>query len=129
MTDKQVKQKKVLVIEDDPFLVRAYEIKFKNVGLEADIATNFEEIEAALKRTAPTVILLDLMLPGISGFDILEQIQKKSGDWAKVPVIVVSNLSQPSDIERGKKLGAVEYLVKSNTKFADIAKKVISYCE
>lgn len=126
--EKKQKSKRVLVIEDDSFLVRAYQIKFGKVGLETVVATNADEVDEMLKGAPPAVILLDLMLPGVSGFDILESIKRKSG-WGEVPVVIVSNLSQAEDIEKGKKLGAADYIIKANAKVSEIAEKIIAYTE
>ena len=127
MPEKQ-KSKRVLIIEDDQFLVRVYQIKFAKAGLETSIATNAEEIEHALKGNPPSVVLLDLMLSGASGFDVLESIKKKSG-WAHVPVVIVSNLSQTEDIERGKQLGAADYIVKANAKISEIVDAIMRYAQ
>ena len=115
--------KEVLIIEDDAFLVKAYQIKFKKEGIDTRVAFDGQEALAMLDKEVPAVILLDLMLPGISGFSILEAIRKKP-DWKDVPVLILSNLGQPQDIERGKALGAKDYIVKANVKINDIVDKV-----
>lgn len=126
--EKKQKSNRVFVIEDDSFLVRAYQIKFAKMGLETIVATNADEVDEMLKGAPPAVILLDLMLPGISGFDILESIKRKNG-WGSVPIVIVSNLSQTEDIEKGKKLGAVDYIIKANSKVSEIAEKIIAYTQ
>jgi len=119
-------KKSILIIEDDDFLVTTYRIKFEKEGFNALIATNRKEIMSALEKEPPHVVLLDLMLPGISGFDILEII-KKNEKWKNIPVIILSNLGQAQDIERGKKLGVVDYFIKTNVKINDVVKVVKKY--
>lgn len=116
-------KKTVLIIEDDMFLVKAYQIKFQKEGIDAKIASDGKEALALLEKDPPAVVLLDLMLPGISGFTVLEAI-RKNDRWKKVPVLILSNLGQPQDIERGKALGVVDYIVKANVKINDIVDKV-----
>ncbi len=121
--DAKQKSKKILIIEDDVFLVKAYQVKFKKEGIEADVASDGKEALAYLEQDPPAAVLLDLMLPGISGFTVLEEIRKNER-WKKVPVIILSNLGQPQDIERGKELGVLDYIVKANVKINEIVEKV-----
>jgi DNA-binding response OmpR family regulator len=113
----------VLIVEDDAFLVKAYQIKLKKMGVEVWTATDGATALEFLKKDPPDLVLLDLMLPGISGFDILEKIRENSA-WSKVPVMILTNLGQPQDMERGKKLGIVDYIIKANTKISDIMLKI-----
>ncbi len=116
-------KKIVFVVEDDVFLVKAYQTKFAKEGMEVWVASDGKEALTYLEKTPPSVVLLDLMLPQVSGFDILEAI-RKSPTWAKTPVLILSNLGQVQDIERGKQLGATDYIVKANVKINDIVAKV-----
>ncbi len=117
-------QKEVLIIEDDPFLVHAYQLKFEKEGMKSKIYTSGKDAIDMLDTEKPSsVVLLDLMLPGVNGFEILESI-KKHPDWKKVPVIIVSNLGQQADIDRGQKLGAADYVTKADSRIADIIQKV-----
>lgn len=116
--------KVVFIIEDDDFLVRAYKYIFEKEGISVWVATDGDQAKMYLdEKPAPRVVLLDLMLPGISGFDILEAIGKNE-KWKSVPVIILSNLGQPEDIQRGKDLGAIDYLVKANTDITNIVSRV-----
>jgi CheY-like chemotaxis protein len=117
----------VLVIEDELFLVEAYRMKFAKEGVNAQFVTNGAEAVALLtKQGPPSVILLDLLLPEVSGFEVLGAI-RKNDQWKDVPVLILSNLSQVKDIERCKELGVVEFIVKANTKINDIVEKVKPY--
>lgn len=105
----------VLIVEDDTFLVRAYEVMLTSQGFNVAVVTDGEAALEHLKSEGkPAVMLLDLMLPKLSGFEVLEQMQQDK-TMADVPVIVLSNLGQPDDIERAKSLGAKDYFVKADT--------------
>lgn len=117
------KKKPIFVIEDDSFLVKAYQVKFQKENMPVWIATDGNQALTYLDKEPPGLVMLDLMLPGASGFDVLEAI-RKNAKWKDVPVIILSNLSQPQDIDRGKALGAVDYIVKSNMKLGDIIERV-----
>ncbi len=113
-------KKKILVVEDEHPLAHALELKFTHEGYEVTIATNGADGLKAANETNFCAILLDLIMPQMDGFAFMEQMKKKT------PVIVLSNLGQDEDRERAKKLGAVDYFVKSNTPIIDIIKKVNS---
>jgi len=105
--------KTVLVVEDDNFLIKAYEAHLAKAGFHVRTALDGVEAVESLKKVMPDIILLDLVMPRMDGFDVLEEMQKKS-EWKKIPIVVLSNLGQESDRDRSLKLGAVEYIVKSD---------------
>jgi len=121
MADK--KQKEILVIEDDQFLVKIYESKFKKEGFAVRSAYDGEEGFKEIKKKLPNIIILELILPNLDGFSFLEKV-KKEPKLADVPVIILSDLGQKSDIERGMELGAVEYFVKADTPLSKIINKI-----
>lgn len=114
-----VPRKSVLIVEDDAFLAKAYEMRFANVGIDTVVAGTGNEVLTMLLRQPPDAVILDILLPDIGGFEVLEKMKRADG-WAHVPVIIVSNLSQDVHLARGKKLGAVRYVVKADTKIDDI---------
>lgn len=118
----------VFVIEDDVFIVKAYSAKFAHDGINAIFAMDGDEATVKLKaaKSLPAVILLDLMLPKRNGFELLGDF-KADARMAKIPVVVLTNLGQESDAKRALDLGAAEYLVKADTKIADIVEKAKSY--
>lgn len=123
------KNKWVFVVEDDEFVSKAYETKFAYEDIEAKFAKDGGEALEMLREegsNVPSIVLLDLMLPVLNGFEVLEKL-KADSKWKKIPVIILSNLGQSDDQERGKELGAEEYLVKADTKMADIVEKVKGY--
>jgi DNA-binding response OmpR family regulator len=83
-------------------------------------------IEYLKKNPAPNLMLLDLMIPKKSGFDVLKEI-KTNTQWKDIPVIILSNLGQESDIKRGKELGAVEYIIKADVNIEDVIEKAKKY--
>lgn len=125
MADKS-KKAKILIIEDDNFLAKAYQIKFGKGGFEVVIAMNGAEGLDKAGKEAPKLILLDLMLPKMSGFEFLELI-KKDEKLKSIPVVVLSNLGQKSDIDKAMALGAVEYFIKTEYTLEDIINKIKKY--
>jgi CheY-like chemotaxis protein len=121
-------QKKILWVEDDKLIGTILSKKLTDSGFSLVHAKNGEEALESLKTTIPDGIVLDLVLPGMSGFDILQQI-KKDGMLAKVPVMILSNLSKQSDMERAKSLGAQKFLVKASVSLDEIVKEVRGLCQ
>lgn len=104
----------VLIIEDDKFLTKIYKTKLEKDGLKIEFAGNGEDGLKKMAADKPKVVLLDLVMPKMDGFEVLKQVQ---GDAAlkKIPILVLSNLGQEEDISKAKKLGAKDFLVKSDT--------------
>lgn len=118
--------KKVLQIEDDLFFIDLIAAKLALSGCKVTPATDGETALAELKKSKPDIIILDLMLPGgMDGFAILEKI-KSQPDSKDIPVLIVSNLSEAEDVERGIKLGAFKYLTKSQVTPAELVENVAS---
>jgi len=104
---------KILIVEDDMFLQGLEAGKLQKSGYEIISARNGTEALTNVMQPGINLVLLDLMLPDVDGFEILENI-KNNKALSHIPVIVFSNLSGEDDIKRAKKLGAVDYMVKSN---------------
>ena len=105
--------KKILIIEDDSFLQELEAGKLKKEGYEIITASTGEEAMQKITNPEIDIILLDLILPGIDGFEVLEKIRATETS-KNVPVIVFSNLSEEKDIKKSKELGANDFMVKSN---------------
>lgn len=116
-----VKPKKILIIEDEQFLARVFELKLQNAGFEVKSAYDGQEGMELLEKEKYDLLLLDLILPKLDGFEIMEKMKQKG---IKTPVIVLTNLSQPDDEKRARALGAQEFLIKSNVAVAEIVKRV-----
>lgn len=111
------------MIEDDRFLRKVYKDKLKREGFEFSEATTGEEGLNKAIFEKPDLILLDLILPRKSGFDLLIEL-KKNPETEKIPVIVLSNLGQESDIKKGLSLGASDYLVKTEISLSEVVEKI-----
>lgn len=120
-------KKKVLWVEDDKLIGTILAKKMMSSGFDLFHAKNGEEALDVIKETVPNAIVLDLVLPNMNGFDILEQI-RKDARMAKVPVMILSNLSKQSDIERSKALGAQKFLVKAAASLDQIIAEVRALC-
>lgn len=118
----------VLIVEDDTFINSAYAAKFVHEGIATQFATDGEEAISILSKEnqLPSLVMLDLMLPKKNGFEVLKEM-KQNPKWKDIPVIVLTNLAQEADAKRGVELGAVEYLVKADTKISDVITKVKKY--
>ncbi len=105
--------KKILLIEDDNFLVEMYKIKFEKEGYKVATALNGDEGINQARKEKPDLILLDLVLPEKDGYEVLE-VLKKDEQTKAIPVIILSNLGQNGEVKKGKEKGAEDYLIKSN---------------
>ena len=117
-------RKSILIVEDDRFLREIAGQKLEAEGFVVKSATTGKEALGLLETgPRPDIIVLDLILPGMSGYEILESI-KKQERLKDIPVLILSNLGQEEDIDKAKKLGATDYLVKAHFSFAEIIKKI-----
>ncbi|MEK9154794.1 MAG: response regulator [Patescibacteria group bacterium] len=117
--------KKILLVEDDPFLSSLLKNRLQKEGLEVILAKDGEEGINFLKTTKPNLVLLDIILPKKSGFEVMETLRSDpelQGNSA--PVIIISNLGQQEDIAKGRQLGAVEYYIKAKISIDDLVSKV-----
>jgi len=115
--------KKILIVEDDKFLRELIGQKLSKESFDILEAMDGEEGLKSAKEDKPDLILLDLILPGIDGFEVLAKI-KEDASAAAIPIIILSNLGQKDDIERGLKLGAVDYLIKAHFTPGEIIEKI-----
>lgn len=117
------KVKKLIIVEDDAILLKALNVEMLGSGFEVFSAINGEAGLDLIKKEKPDLILLDLVMPKMDGFAVLE-ILKKDKHLSKVPVIVLSNLSQKADVEKAKKLGAVGFYEKATTDLSKLVEKI-----
>lgn len=113
----------ILIVEDDEYLIGIYATKFELEGCEVIKAKNGEQGYKMAKSKKPDIILADIMMPGMNGFEMLEKI-KKDKEVNKIPVVILSNLGQNEDIDKGMKLGAIDYIIKVHHTPAEIFKRV-----
>jgi DNA-binding response OmpR family regulator len=116
---------KILVVEDDRFLRELIVKKLIQEGFETETAVDGEEGLSKIKEIKPDLVLLDLILPTIDGFEVLRKL-KEEDLVPSLPVIILSNLGQREDIERGLSLGATDYLVKAHFTPDEIIQKIKS---
>lgn len=122
------KQRKILLVEDDSFLSEMYYLKLKNVGYMVEVAYDGEIALEKVKRTKPDLVLLDLRLPKLSGFEVLKQI-KNDKNLNYIPVIVLSNLGEKEDIQKALELGATDYLIKAHFTPTEVLDKIVEILE
>ncbi len=120
--------KSILLIEDDPFLIDIYTTKFKEVGFEVDVVSDGEMAIAKLKEKVPDVLLVDIVLPKIDGWQILEETkemkEKNPEKFKDLKIIILSNLGQKEDVEKGLKLGATKYLIKAHFTPSEVVEEI-----
>lgn len=116
--------KKILIAEDDEFLSSLIKNRLEREHLTVKVVSDGNDVISKIKEFQPDLVLLDIILPGKLGFEILEDI-KKDEKFGKLSFMVMSNLGQDSDIARAKELGAIDYFVKSRIMIDDLISKVI----
>lgn len=104
---------KILIVEDDTFLAGIYASKFESAGFAVNLATDGEMGLKMAAKEMPDAVLLDVLLPKKDGFEVLAGI-KGNATTRPIPVILLTNLGQREDVERGLKLGAADYLIKAH---------------
>lgn len=111
----------ILIVEDEKPLARAVELKLKNEGYVTQLAHDGEEALVAIDGFKPSLMILDIVMPKLDGFGVLEEVRRRKLD---IPILVVSSLGQPEDEKRVLALGAKEYLPKSVTPLSEIVAKI-----
>jgi CheY-like chemotaxis protein len=115
--------RRILLAEDDRFLRKAAEATLTREGFEVVTAADGEEALAAVRAAPPHLILLDLIMPKLHGFDVLKAL-KDDPATAAIPVVVLSNLGQEGDVERALAAGAVAYFIKANVSLKGLVQQV-----
>ncbi len=126
MDESNKTPKKVLLVEDDDSLASVYITRFEAEGFNVKRVGNGEDALAATLEFHPDIILLDVMMPKVSGFDVLD-ILRNTPETANVQVVMLTALSQESDKQRAMDLGVDDYLVKSQVVLADVVERVKSH--
>lgn len=114
---------RILIIEDDKFLRELIAQKLAKEGYEVLSSIDGEDGVKKIKDEKPELVLLDLILPNIDGFEVLSQI-KNDQTTSQIPVIILSNLGQKEDVEKGLKMGAADYLIKAHFTPGEIIEKI-----
>ncbi len=124
MTKKNSKKTKILIIEDERPLADLLGSKIKKEGYEVENAYDGEEGYKKIKSFKPDLILLDIIMPKMDGYEVMEKMNEEKKN---IPVIIISNSGQPVEIEKTRKLGAVDHLIKTQFSPTDVLEKVNEY--
>ena len=116
--------KKILLIEDEEIMISLLQRKLTMEGYEISVTRGGEEGLKAMREVKPDLILLDIIMPKMGGFEVMTEMQKDK-TLAKIPVIVISNSGQPVEIDRAQKLGAKDWLIKTEFDPQEVVEKVV----
>lgn len=116
-------KKKILLVEDDAALASVYKSRLELEGFEVAVVHNGEDALSTVLDFRPDLVLLDAMMPKISGFDVLD-ILRNTPETANMRVVMLTALSQPKDKERAESLGVDDYLVKSQVVIGDVVERI-----
>lgn len=120
----ETNKKHILLVDDDPLVIRMYQNKLTKDGYEVKTASNGEEGLISIMKEKPDLILLDVMMPKMNGVETLKRL-KADSKTKNIPVIVLTNLGDnPEDVDAAKELGALDYLVKANITLKTLSERV-----
>ncbi|MFA6919121.1 MAG: response regulator [Patescibacteria group bacterium] len=117
------KKRKILLVEDDSMIVEMYKLRFEEEGFEVTVTEKGSEAIELANSLKPDIILLDIILPEVDGFNILQSL-KSEEKTKSLPILMLTNLAQESDKEKAISMGANDYLVKSQHTPSDVLQKV-----
>lgn len=115
--------KRILIVEDEEIILGLLQKKLIQEGYEVSVARNGEEGLKAIRKIKPDLILLDIVMPKIGGFEVMEVIQRDK-ELRRIPVIVISNSGQPVELDRAQKLGAKDWLIKTEFDPREVVDKI-----
>ncbi len=115
---------KIFIVEDDDFLRGLLSKKLKEDGHEVEQAENGEKAKELLSKSTPDLLVLDLLLPGLHGLEVLSWLREQEGGLESIPVIILSNLGDEEDIEKAYEIGTTDFLVKAKYTPQEIVEKV-----
>lgn len=122
-------KKTIMIVEDDSFVMDIYETKISKDGMGVIKASNgAEAIKKLEEGVVPNLILLDIIMPYMDGLEVLKKI-KMDDKWNKIPVVLLTNLSQKEEIQEGFSLGAKDYLIKSHFTPSEVMEKINKYLQ
>ncbi len=122
-TAEKNRKRTILLVEDDTFLAGMYVTKLELEGFRVILASDGDQAVALAKREKPQLMLLDVVIPKKSGFDVLREV-KADEDMKSITVILLTNLGQKEDVQKGFKLGASDYLIKAHFMPSEVVAKV-----
>ena len=113
---------KILIVDDDPFIVDMYALKLKEAGFEIDNAPDGRKGLEAIRNGGYDLVLLDVVLPITDGFEILETLKRENASHP--PIVLLTNLGQKEDVQRGISLGVADYIIKAHFTPSEVVEKV-----
>lgn len=116
--------KKILLVEDEEIIIDLLQRKLSQEGYALKIARNGEEGLAVMKKEKPDLVLLDIVMPKLNGFEVMEEMQKDDC-LKKIPVVIISNSGQAVELDRAKELGAKDWLIKTEFDPQEVIEKVV----
>jgi DNA-binding response OmpR family regulator len=119
--------KKILLVEDDPFLIDIYQKKLRDSGFKVEVAKDGEMALVILKEKNFDLMLLDIVLPKIDGWKVLEgimEMKKEKRNLEKMKIVIWSNLGEKEDVKKGLSLGATSYLIKANFTPSEVVREI-----
>ena len=116
--------KKILLVEDEEIMIDLLQRKLTKEGYEVSVARDGEEGLKLMREVKPALILLDIVMPKMGGFEVMEEMAKEP-ELKKIPVIVISNSGQPVELDRAQKLGAKDWLIKTEFDPQEVIDKVV----
>ncbi|MDP3779473.1 MAG: response regulator transcription factor [bacterium] len=114
---------KILVVDDDPFILDMYVLKFKEQGFQIDTATDGKMALEKIDSGSPNIVLLDVVMPKMDGFDVIKKIQER-GEPRTFKILFLTNFGQKEDVDRGMQLGADGYIIKAHFTPSEVVAKV-----
>jgi len=115
--------KTILLVEDDPFVVDIYSTKLESAGFSVEVAEDGEEALRKLKEKKPNLMILDIVLPNIDGWELLKMIRTEMG-MEDLKVVVLSNLTQKEEVQKGSALGVIRHFVKANFTPSEVVEEI-----
>jgi CheY-like chemotaxis protein len=122
------KKLRILLVEDDHFLLKVMRLKFEKSGFLVRTAESGEQALQLMKTWIPTAVILDILMPGMNGYDVLKII-KTTPEWRGIPVIIASNLSGERDVNKGMDLSAAEFITKSDLSLEELVDKTMFFIQ
>lgn len=123
MLNQTTKKKKILIVEDDAFLSGLYVKKFSEEGFDVFVSMDGVKGLETAKKQRPDLIILDILLPELNGYDVLASLKKEKAT-SEIPVVMLTNFFQKEDINKCLKMGARDYLIKSHFMPSEVVDKV-----
>ncbi len=115
--------KKIIIIEDEETLLNLLDKKLNQEGYQVDLARDGQEGLEKIKTNSPDLILLDIVMPKMGGFEVMEELRKDQ-ELRNIPIIIISNSGQPVELDRAKELGVVDWLIKTDFNPQEVVDKI-----